>query len=127
MKSRTSRGPVLGRLICINVVIPESSELSVQSLSFTMIDNLAVFIFKESENTTFRFFNACGVLGIAIGIARVSIIDFDNSKVNRIIFSPLPVFYIWIVGLFEGYLYRLEGGLTLSLMVIRVGVWWFGI
>ena len=83
-------------------------------------DNLSVFILKKSQDAAFMFFDAPSVLGIAIGIAGISIINLDYSKLNRIILLPIPVFYVWIVGLFEGYLWVLEGRLTLSLMALRI-------
>jgi hypothetical protein len=72
-----------------------------------MIDNLPIFIFQKSQNTAFVFRDTPTLLGIAIVVARISIINFDYSKLNRVILAPLPMFYIRIVGLPEGYSWRL--------------------
>jgi hypothetical protein len=92
--SCTSRGPVIRRVICVNAVIPESLELRIQLLSFTMINDLAVFIFKESQDTTFMFLDAPSVLKIAIRITRISIVNSDYSKLNSIVLFPLSVLHL---------------------------------
>lgn len=123
MKSRPSR-PVIRRVNCINVVVLKSLEFRIQPLSFTTVDNLAVFVFKESQNTAFIFF-VLKVIGITIEIAGVSILDSNYSKLNCIVLLPLPVFYIGIVRLIEGNLWGIE-----SRSMLNIGTrvrWWFGI
>lgn len=69
-----------------------------------MVDNLAIFIFKESQNVTFSFRDTFILLGITTAVTGISVINFDHRKLNSIILLPLPVFHIRIVRLSEGYL-----------------------
>lgn len=118
MKGGACRTPVIWRVVHINVVIPEASELSIQLLPFTMINNLAIFVFKESQDTTFLSFGTPVILQVgitlAVTVSRISIVKFDYRKLSFVILSPLPVLYLWIVSLFEGYSWGFGDRLAVS-------------
>ena len=93
-----------------------------------MIDNLAVFVFEEGQNTACSFCGTLIVPGFSIAvIGGISVINLDYRNLNSVVPLPLPVFYTWIVGLFECYSWEFEGRLTLSLMIVRIRALWFGI
>jgi len=105
VKSGTCRGPVLGRAIWVDVIIPEGPELGIQPLLLMITNNITVFIFKESQNTSFFLCDTLRliVIGFAIAVIGISIMNLDYRNLNHIIPSPFPVFDIQIVRLVEGY------------------------
>ena len=93
-----------------------------------MIDNLAIFIFKESQNTIFLCFDTPIIIEISIAVARISITNLDDRKLSHVVLLPLPVLYIWIVRLSKGCSCGLEDRITVSLTnSIGIGLSWFGI